>query len=175
MTTPEDNRDEPVQGTPEPDKPFDEEAAWRAIVANYGDRPDLGDASGPSSAVAVPEPPVARPPLGRDLFDRSFLDAQEQSSRAADDEGAERWSEEHHYVPPEPPPVPRTTPARRLAWVGLFGAPLLMLVAVALGRSFPDWVAMLLVSGFVGGFVFLVATMDRSGGDGSGTGDGAVV
>jgi hypothetical protein len=173
MTTPEDNRDEPVQGTPEPDKPFDEDAAWRAIVANYGERPQMGDTSGPSSASSVPEAPPTRPAPDPGLFDRSYLDAQEEAARVAGERAAERWADEGHYVPPEPPPVPRTTPARRLAWVGLFGAPLVMLVAVALGRSFPDWVAMLLVVGFVGGFVFLVATMDRSGGDGSD--DGAVV
>jgi hypothetical protein len=189
MTTPEDNRDEPAQGTPEPDKPFDEDAAWRAIVANYGERPEMGEGSGSSAADVVAEPgppavppvgPPAAPPVDRGLFDRSYLDAQEESAqeelaREADDRAGRSWSEEGHYVPPEPPPVPRTTPARRLAWAGLFGAPLLMLVAVVLGRSFPEWVSMLLVAGFVGGFVFLVATMERTGGDGSGSDDGAVV
>ena len=82
------------------------------------------------------------------------------------------WHEEEHFVPPEPPPVPRATPARRLAWLGLFVPPLVMLAAVAFGWVLPDWASMLLVSGFVGGFVFLVATMPRDRRDGD---DGAVV
>ena len=71
--------------------------------------------------------------------------------------------------------MPSTTPARRLAWIGLFGAPLLMLVAVVFPITYPTWVSMGLVAAFVGGFVFLVATMDRHRGDGWGGDDGAVV
>ena len=47
MTPPDDvprdgSRDDPPKGTPdgpvEPELPFDEEAAWRMIVENYGER-----------------------------------------------------------------------------------------------------------------------------------------
>jgi hypothetical protein len=76
-------------------------------------------------------------------------------------------------VPPEPPPVPRGTPARILAWLGLFGAPVVMVAAVAFGWQFPMWLTIGLVAAFIGGFVFLVATMPRDRGDG--WGDGAVV
>jgi hypothetical protein len=48
-----------------------------------------------------------------------------------------------------------------------------MLIAVAVGWAMPDWLAMLLVAGFVGGFVFLVATMPRDRRDDGD--DGAVV
>ena len=48
-----------------------------------------------------------------------------------------------------------------------------MLVGGRLGWTYADWVSMLLVAAFVGGFVFLVATMPRDRGeDGD---DGAVV
>jgi hypothetical protein len=50
-----------------------------------------------------------------------------------------------------------------------------MLLAVIGRFTFPTWVSMGLVAAFVGGFVFLVATMERSGGDGRDGDDGAVV
>lgn len=49
-----------------------------------------------------------------------------------------------------------------------------MLLAVVLGWTFPSWIMGLLVIGFVGGFVYLVATMSRIRHDWSGD-DGAVV
>ena len=63
--------------------------------------------------------------------------------------------------------------ADALMWFGLFGAPLLMLAAVVLDLSYPGWLTFGLVAGFVGGFVFLVATMPRDRGDEGD--DGAVV
>jgi hypothetical protein len=85
----------------------------------------------------------------------------------------DRDDPEEHFVPPEPPPVPRGTPARRLAWTGLFAPPLVMILAVVFRWVFPTVLTMALVSAFVGGFVFLVCTMPRDRGDGDG--DGAVV
>jgi hypothetical protein len=49
----------------------------------------------------------------------------------------------------------------------------LMLAAVAFGLRYPGWLTFGLVAAFVGGFVFLVATMPRDGGDDRD--DGAVV
>ena len=214
MTSPDDvpldgprdgSRDDPSEGTPdgpvEPGLPFgpafDEDAAWRLIVENYGERPRLdGMASDPAGGSTDAAPPVAPdrldpsdpsdPDEQRSLFDRAYLDALESGydpshepvRRQDSDEDTERHDRRHgddhdHFVPPEPPPVPRGTPARRLAWVGLFAPPLLMVLAVVFGWVLPTWLSMLLVAGFVGGFVFLVMTMPRDGGDG--WGDGAVV
>jgi hypothetical protein len=174
MTFPDDNRDEPAKGTPDehtgPELPLDEDAAWRAIVENYGARPELGPDS-PDAPDSSPAP-VAEAP-GPAVFDRSYLNSVE--AEAAGDRARESWAEEGHFEPPEPPPVPRSTPARRLAWAGLFGGPALMLVAVIAHVVFPTWLSMMLVAGFVGGFIFLVATMERTGRDGSGGDDGAVV
>jgi hypothetical protein len=182
MTFPDDSRDEPGKGAPDGhDLPLDEDAAWRAIVDNYGSRPELGTPSsepdaapeegsaGPSAAEGCEPTPTE--PAGPSVFDRSYLDAQ----AAEDDRARASWADEGHFVPPEPPPVPRTTPARRLAWAGLFGAPALMLLAVVVHLTFPTWLSLGLVAAFVGGFVFLVATMERPGGDGWGGDDGAVV
>jgi hypothetical protein len=169
MTQSDDSRDDPGKGPSdgrvEPELPFDEEAAWRSIVENYGERPQLGETQ------AVDPAPVVAEPADRDVFDRSYLDALESS--LAEERRARREQEEH-FVPPEPPPVPRGTPARRLAWFGLFGAPLVMLAAVVFGLQYPAWVILGLVVAFIGGFVFLVATMPRRGG-GDDWDDGAVV
>jgi hypothetical protein len=165
MTAPDDSRDESGQGTPEeragsdlPRDPSDFDAAFQAIVENYGDRPRL-------SEPVEPAPEAPRPPVDPALFDTSHLGIEEPEPTP------ER--PEEHFVPPAPPPVPRATPARRLAWLGLFVPPALMLAAVVFGWTYADWASMLLVASFVGGFVFLVATMPRDRGeDGD---DGAVV
>ena len=185
MTTDDSSRDDPRRpddGEPEP-PPFDEEAAWRLIVENYGERPTIG----PDDPVAPTGPTPAEPsrpaPGGADrLFDRSYLDALDAGrtdpGRGDDDtlshpaDAPVGRHDDDHFIPPEPPPVPRGTPARRLAWCGLFLPPLLMLCAVIFGWTYPGWVSLGLVAAFVGGFVFLVATMPR---DGDGRGDGAVV
>jgi hypothetical protein len=177
MTPPEDNqRDEPG-GVPEgpvepPDSmnpPLDEEALWRSIVENYGERPQIGDDPvAPDVSEAPPPVPRVSPGVVRSW---SLPDPAEHAD-VRENEREERAQEEH-FVPPEPPPLPRGTPARRLAWCGLFLPPVLMVLAVALRWTFPTWASMLMVLAFVGGFVFLVATMPHDGGDGYD--DGAVV
>jgi hypothetical protein len=158
--------DVPAEG--EPALPLDEEAAWLMIVENYGERPEMGPdplPERPDRRDQSPARPVAPP-----VLDRSYLDALDAARTG--DPVAGRHDDEH-FVPPEPPPIPRGTPARRLAWCCLFGAPLLLLIGVALGRSYPMWASVCLLTAFVGGFVFLIATMPRHGGDGYD--DGAVV
>lgn len=153
--------DEP--GKAGPNRPLDEDAAWAAIVSNYGERPTMGDNGNDD------EPPAVEPRPG--VFDRSYLDSVDANEPQ---EHADTWSEEGHFVPPEPPPLPQPTPRRRLAWAGLFGAPALMLLAVLFGWRYPAVLTMALVAAFVGGFVYLVATMPRNRDDWSGD-DGAVV
>jgi hypothetical protein len=87
------------------------------------------------------------------------------------------WEDEGHFIPPPPPPLPSVEPRRRAAWMALFGAPLLMLVVIVAGVGLPGWVVVGLALAFIGGFVYLVATMGGSGRSG-GPGwpdDGAVV
>ena len=66
-------------------------------------------------------------------------------------------------------------PSGRLALGVVLQSVAVGLVAVVLGWALPQWLVGGLVLGFVGGFVYLVATMPRSGGDGWSGGDGAVV
>jgi hypothetical protein len=167
MTQQPDDRppEEPNNGSSDVERPWDEDAMWADIVANYGDRPEMGRAEDPA-----PDVPKTRP---KNLFDRSFIQATTEPTRELNTEAS--WNDEGHFVPPPPPPLPVVEPRRKLAWFGLFGAPALMLLGVVLGWTFPSWVSAVLVASFVGGFIYLVATMPRRRpGDWSGD-DGAVV
>jgi len=168
-----DDRDRPDDGRPDPRDPsgrkLDEDAAWREIVANYGEVPD------DNLTIPPPEPelddPAPERPGPEDQHQRL-----QGMFRPAWDEPAETpatWDDEGHFVPPTPPPVTVSDPRRKAAWMGLFGSPLLMLVAVVLGWQLPDWVMFGLAMAFAGGFIYLVATMPNRRGDGSD--DGAVV
>jgi hypothetical protein len=164
-----------------PDLPvdFDEDAAWRLIVDNYGERarldtaptdpPDhrLPDHGLPDRPVDAPPPVPEPPPVTRER--RAPLVSGPPPQGLV---GAGRHADEH-FVPPEPPPLPQATPARRLAWIGLFATPLLMILAVVFGWTFPTWLSLGMVAAFIGGFVFLIATMPRDRGDD--WDDGAVV
>jgi hypothetical protein len=202
MTASDDgSRDEPGQGPheprTEPELPFDEEAAWREIVANYGERPRLGGGgadglrdprgTGGTGGSVGPGPDTT----GLSAFDRSYLDSLDarrnpveegvddyrwipgDDGRSAAPDPAEPADQADHFVPPEPPPIPRGTPARRLAWGGLLVPPVVLVVAVLLHWTMSMWLSFALVAAFVGGFLFLVATMPRDRGEG--WNDGAVL
>jgi hypothetical protein len=84
----------------------------------------------------------------------------------ASPEPVETWNpvpfdlaDEGTFVPPTPPPVQLPSPPRLLAWCGVIGAPLVFLVCLIAGLTLPSWASTLLVAAFIGGFVFLVATM----------------
>lgn len=168
MSQPDDRPPEEPTGSSDVEPALDEDAVWAEIVANYGERPVMG-------ADPVVEEGAERPsrnpgaPGNRNIFDRSYIEATTEPT------GEVPWDDEGHFVPPPPPPLPRLEPRRKLAWIGMFGAPFVMLLAVVFGWTLPGWVGSLLVGSFVGGFVYLVATMQRRRpGDWSGD-DGAVV
>lgn len=175
MSQPDDRPPEEPSGSSDVEPQLDEDAVWAEIVANYGDRPEMGSSPTDPDPEAGPvvertgpmvEPVETRP---RNIFDRSYLESSTEPSSEA------TWEDEGHFVPPPPPPLPTLEPRRKLAWIGMFGAPTVMLLAVVLGWQLPGWVGTLLVGSFVGGFVYLVATMPRRRpGDWSGD-DGAVV
>ncbi len=123
----------------------DEDALWRSIIDNYGERP------------TIDEPEIEAPPSLRDL---------DAPAPVADEEPeAAPVEREDHFVPPVPPPLPRPTPARLLAWTGLFGVPALVLVALVAGLDLAPWMGLILMVWFVGGFVYLVASMRPGPGD----------
>jgi len=115
-----------------------EDEAWQAIVDNYGERAVLDDTP---PADVPPEPPAAPPAPTPD---------------AVDDEPEER------FVPPVPAPAPRLPWQKRVAWLAVLGSPVVLLVALLFSVYVPSYVGYLLVGGFVGGFCYLVATMQRA-------------
>ncbi|MEP6816798.1 MAG: hypothetical protein ABI873_14735 [Marmoricola sp.] len=153
----------------------DEDELWRSIVEHYGDRISLDPSAEPtveppdetppdSSADPVQKPasppvqPRVQPPGQRDEPD--LLDA---------------WDDpDDHFVPPEPPPLPTLEPPRLLAWAGVFGVPVLVIVVSVLKIPVPSFVSVLGLAWFVGGFGYLVATMRRDG-DPDKWDDGAVL
>jgi hypothetical protein len=133
--------------------------------AEPGDAEDTPDDAGPSSVppgAAPGEPGATSPPDSdslRKLFRGAWGDEGEEERAAAEHDP------EEHYVPPPAPPIPRPEPRRLLAWAGMLGAPVVALVLLVLG-SLPSFVSVVLFCWFVGGFGYLVATMNDRGGDG---------
>ena len=146
-----------------------EDAAWREIVDNYGDRPLLEDV--PADRPDDPVEQVTDAVADEAPEDRNQLAAVEPELRSQPRPAREPVEE--HYVPPPPPPVPRAEPPRLLAWLGLFLAPSLVLVALVAQYPVPSWAGLLLMVWFVGGFVYLVASMRSEPRDDDD--DGAVV
>lgn len=152
-----------------------EERAWRAIVENYGERAHLEDPPvrppeppGPPGPSGPPEPPgpsgrEPEAPFGGRFGDPRAFDVADEPVRPVRPPRGDGAAMDHEegFVPPEPPPVPRTSPDRLLAWAGVLGSPLLLLAALLASYTIPEWAAYLLVVGFVGGFVYLVARMPR--------------
>lgn len=140
-----------------------EDADWLDIVASYGERPEF------------PEPatePVAEPANAAD-------DGPTEDPGPVIEEPRELTppldSEEEGYVPPEPPPVPRPEGIRAVAWFGMFGVPVLVLISTVLSITLPTALTLLFLAWFVGGFGYLVATMQGPENPGDGWDDGAVV
>ncbi|CAM5735042.1 hypothetical protein [Streptomyces fumanus] len=183
----------------EPGVPFDEEAAWAAIVAGYGEEPPDPPGAKPFKSVedlALLEPETNDRPAGRSEEKADKPDKPEEpgpvrklggsvsfapgvgprdyspSEPAEDDFDAD---DEGHFVPPEPPPLPQGDTTAKFAWLGVLGGPVLLLLAVLLGWDMTWWLTTLCVGGFLGGFVTLVLRMRPDDEDGDDPGRGAVV
>lgn len=115
-----------------------EDDAWRAIVENYGEQP-------PAPAPAAEEPE----------------ELEEEPDPEPDDFFSTDDVEEERFVPPPPPPIPRASPERLAAWLGLFVGPAVMLVCTIFSIYLPALISYLLIAWFVGGFVFLVLHMSN--------------
>jgi len=127
-----------------------EDAAWQAIVEHFGDRAALSETELASTA-PEPEPAIEMPA--------------ELAGSPWDDD---------HFEPPEAPAVRMPQGARLIAWLGLFGVPAIALICVMARFSLPSFLDLLLLIWFVGGFGYLVATMN-TGRDHDGWDDGAVL
>jgi hypothetical protein len=132
-------------------QPDSDDDAWRSIVEHYGERfPIDPDDSPRAEPAAEPSEVASAEPLLDDV------EAPDVAPGDGDEEG---------FVPPQPPPLPRIAPDRLLAWTGVFGTPVVLLTAVVTGLHLPGWLGYLLVTAFVGGFVYLVSRMPRGPSD----------
>jgi len=112
--------------------PFDEEAAWAAIVAGYGDEPKDRRAPSRSSrsrdlALLDPEKNDEKPkpdepakpsqPLGSSV---SFAPGVGPRDHTGPEPAEEDFDDddEGHFVPPEPPPLPAADTTAKFAWLG---------------------------------------------------------
>jgi len=105
--------------------------------------------------------------------DDEYLAVTWQSRRDHGDHADESRDREDHFVPDPPGPLPHLEPYKQLAWAGVIGGPLALLIAALTGLDLPEWLSWLAIVGFVGGFVTLVATMSDD--DDWDPDDGAVV
>ncbi|HET6919833.1 MAG TPA: hypothetical protein VFI46_10255 [Jiangellaceae bacterium] len=121
----------------------DDEQVWADLVEAFHASPDDDEARWPAAEDVTAD--------GRDdgTVDTARPTAEPVPAAADDD----------HFVPPPPPPLPRGDVVSRLAWSAVLGAPVFLVLAVALGWELPSVVTGLGVGAFVGGFVTLIARM----------------
>lgn len=176
--------------------PFDEDAAWAAIVAGYGEEPKDPPGSKPFRSVedlALPEPDPEEPepeteaaksdapkqekpatPLGGSISFAPGVGPRDYSAAEPSEDDFDE-DDEGHFVPPEPPPLPAADATAKFAWLGVIGGPILLLLAVLFGWDMTWWLATLGIGGFLGGFATLVMRMRTDDDEDGDPGRGAVV
>ena len=182
------------RGEREPDDQgarFDEDAAWAAIVAGYGEEPpdppgakpfksveDLALLEAETNEPEEAEPEEKRPaaPLGGSVTFAPGVGPRDYSPpEPAEHDMAEDDDEEGHFVPPEPPPLPEADTTTKFAWLAVLGGPILLLLAVLLGWEMTWWLTTVGIGGVLGGFATLVMRQRRGDEDDDDPGRGAVV
>ncbi len=155
----------------------DLEVAWARIVADYDrdvdpsesgwpalediDDSDRGDGTSDTRSDATSDAtsdPGADATTDPSVADEEPVDVFVAEPLVLDPDAAR--DTEAHFVPPTPPPLRRPDLPNGLAWGGLLGGPLLLLLTAVFGWDLPSLLDAACVIGFVGGLVFLVATMD---------------
>ncbi|MET9913909.1 hypothetical protein ABZZ74_45480 [Streptomyces sp. NPDC006476] len=181
--------------------PFDEDAAWAAIVAGYGEEPKDPPGTKPFKSVedlALLEPETndekpaddkadqgekgdkeekqSRPagPLGSSISFAPGVGPRDYSAREPSEDDFDE-DDEGHFVPPEPPPLPDADVTAKFAWLGVIGGPVLILLAVLFGWDMTWWLTTLGIGGFLGGFATLVMRMRTDDDEPEDPGRGAVV
>ncbi len=118
------------------------------------------------SASAAGSPPTDAPtdqPTGLDaLFEPLRAARREPPTEWTGD----TWEDEGHYVPPPPPELPEGTPLSRLAWAGVIGGPLILLLIAFTGWRPPSIVAYGAGLACLAGFATLVWQLPEGREDG---------
>ncbi|QEV17682.1 hypothetical protein [Streptomyces alboniger] len=170
--------------------PLDEDAAWQAIVAGYGEEPadppgakpfksveDLAllepESNGPAGAAPTQDGPAkdapdaesgpgpgADKPLGSSVSFAPGVGGPRDYTAPEPSEDDFDADDEGHFVPPEPPGLPEADVTAKFAWLAVLGGPLLILLAVLFGWQMTWWLTTLGLGGFLGGFATLVMRMN---------------
>ncbi|MEU8955756.1 hypothetical protein AB0C93_15780 [Streptomyces sp. NPDC048518] len=185
--------EEPREGLP-----LDEDAAWQAIVAGYGEEPadppgakpfksvdglalleaeSNGPAGGPGVGPAkdAEDKPGSGKLLGSSVSFAPGIGGPRDYTAPEPSEDDFDADDEGHFVPPEPPPLPEGDVTARFAWLAVLGGPLLILLAVLFGWQMTWWLTTLGIGGFLGGFATLVMRMGGDDEEDDDPGRGAVV
>lgn len=144
-------------------KEHDEDAVWRHIVDNYGERAQLDDDQDAAASTAQrPAPALEDSTVQPDSSSEptEMVDLPEPVEDPQPTESANVLDPpDERFIPPPPPPLPRPRGPRGLAWLGLLGSPLVLVVFVVTGTYLPPALAGALALAFVAGFGYLVWTM----------------
>jgi hypothetical protein len=162
---------------PAPAEEQDFDAAWRAIVAGYGKTgTDQVARWSPAEDVETDTP---NPSASWRVLRRGEPEGPEDDGWGLPEDVPrldlpdQLEIEEEHYVPPAPPPLPRIDFHTKIAWVGVIGGPLFLILFAAFNWSPILGANFFAIAAFVGGFASLVYRMKD---DGPGHGDdGAIV
>lgn len=150
-----------------PDEPVDEAPGPAAGPGRPGG--PIAPAQGTAGGAAEAARRAARRGPRHRLTDGTGLPGDEPGVAADGDPDDDR----ERFVPPEAPPITSTDLVSRLAWLGVLGGPLFLLVAALVSHALPAIVVLLTLGAFIGGFVTLVVRLPRDRGDDGD--DGAVV
>ncbi|MER6674201.1 hypothetical protein [Streptomyces sp. NPDC000983] len=170
---------------------FDEDAAWAAIVAGYGDEPPDPPGSKPFKSVEdlallevetndeeqpeeKPEEKQPAAPLGASVTFAPGVGPRDYTAPEPSEEDLDE-DDEGHFVPPEPEPLPAADTTAKFAWLAVLGGPVLLLLSVLLSWDMTWWLTTLGIGGFLGGFATLVMRMRPHDEDDDDPGRGAVV
>lgn len=147
----------------------DDERTWTELVESFHAStddaeptwPDAENVDSGSGDSSDPSATTTRPGFVNDPGDGddAGTETAERDTSAAASNEAPRPYDDDHFVPPTPPPIPRTDMITMLAWVGVFGTPVLFAGAYVLGQSLPGLVSMIAVIAFVGGFGVLISRL----------------
>ncbi|MFJ6048336.1 hypothetical protein [Streptomyces sp. NPDC092307] len=185
--------------------PLDEEAAWAAIVAGYGQEPPdppgarpfrpienlllpeedvkpLPPESGPDpkgDPAADPKPDADPGPavaLGSSVvFAPGVGMAGPRDHSPAEPKDDDLSPAEEGHFVPPEPELPPADTTSKFAWLAVVGGPVLLLLAVLLQWEMTWWLTTLGIGGFLGGFATLIARMQHDDEDDDDPGRGAVV
>ena len=126
-------------------------------------------AADPPLAAPPPAPPDTTPGAGLEALFEPLRRRRPQPAgepTPAPDAFGDSWEGEGHFVPPPPPEIPEGTPIKRLAWAGVLGGPLIILLIALTGWDPPSIVGIGAGLATLAGFVTLVWQMPEGREDG---------